>query len=146
VNPGMAIFRRHQRFQRGAGDVRYTPVTPTEEYPYSTDYEFIHRKVPDVQGDFTPEELAQLTPEESAQEQRDWDIVKQQNAAIPTLTPEERREVLELNPKDWSDSTREKVGQANEMAGKAMQLKRGTANVNPGLLLFRKQMLRKPKL
>jgi hypothetical protein len=140
VNHGLKIYTRVRELQGGTGDVRYTPVTPTKEYPYSTDYEFIHRK-PDA-GPNT--DLAHLTPEEQLQEQIDWqENIKQLLTNTPDLTSEERRQVQELNPKDWDDSTREKVGAAVETPQYAM----GTSNVsNPGLRLFMAgQGLHKPK-
>lgn len=133
MNTGLVIFRKMQRLQQGSNDVRYTPVTPTKEYPYSTDYEFIHRKVPELKPNaLTPGEVAHLTPEEEVQEEQDWQTnIKEILAYTPNLDPDERQQVLTLNPADWDDSTREKVGQASEQAGKDLQLQRGTEDVNP---------------
>ena len=52
MNPGLALFKKRRRFQGGTGDVRYTPVSPTEDYPFTTDEEFIKGRYPhETQGD-----------------------------------------------------------------------------------------------
>jgi hypothetical protein len=124
--------------QGGESDVRYTPVTPTEEYPYSTDYEFIHRKEPNQsQAELDLQQDIKQADEEQKLLLDQLGITKEDLNMMNSVPPEEWPQLIRDKIPD--DSTGEKIAAELGYA-------RGTSNVNPGLLLFRKKLLKKPKL
>jgi hypothetical protein len=173
MNPGMDIFRRYQRLQGGASDVRYTPVTPTREYPYGTDYEFIHRKEPPEQEHDDEEYNKAYEAHEAALGHRmgPKDVYKTiginingQEMEVPAvfdnMSESERNLILsDLPASMWprdilskiENNARDELEQGHDVYGnrpdeddlKPEGHARGTSNI--GLSLFRKQQQLKGK-
>jgi hypothetical protein len=152
-NPGMTIFRKHQRLQRGTENLEQGPLPPEKKLWGQKELAGLYDPGPGAPPEQEHDDLTMTDAErfkptaaqrESVYGTIDVDI-NGQEFEIPLLyegmTPEEAEEAarmrLEVGLSPFA-SDDELEAEQNEYA-------RGTSNINPALNLFRKRLRKKPK-
>jgi hypothetical protein len=176
MNPGIAIFRRYQRLQRGTENLEPGPLPSEKKLWGQKELAGLYDPGPGAPPEQEHDDLTDAERFMPTDEQRKSVYgtigvnIDGQEFEVPLLyegmTPENAEEAarmrLEVGLSPFASDAELEAEQnalhqgpddasAIENARRLTpelypnQHARGTSNVNPGLLLFRKQMLRKPK-